>query len=97
MKFAPEHGRRSESLWSCNSLRLGRLALRALAPRSGESALDMGCGGGETALYPTRQSHQTAAVLAFAKIGESMLGRMGRSDLPDVVNAMRHSSAATAP
>jgi len=29
---------------------LGRQALAALAPRSGESILDIGCGGGDTAL-----------------------------------------------
>ena len=29
---------------------LGRRALAALAPRPGESVLDIGCGGGETAL-----------------------------------------------
>src|SRR5512135_3278196 len=29
---------------------LGRRALKALAPRPGESILDIGCGGGETAL-----------------------------------------------
>ena len=55
---------------------LGRLALKALAPRPGESALDIGCGGGETALDLARAVAPdgtvvgidlSAAVLAFAK------------------------------
>ena len=33
---------------------LGRHALAALAPRPGESVLDIGCGGGETALSLAR-------------------------------------------
>src|SRR5262249_957 len=54
---------------------LGRHALRALAPRPGESALDIGCGGGETALDLARAVAPdgmvvgidlSAAVLAFA-------------------------------
>ena len=39
---------------------LGRHALAALAPRPGESVLDIGCGGGETALDLPRQSRRTA-------------------------------------
>jgi SAM-dependent methyltransferase len=55
---------------------LGRLALKALAPRPGESALDIGCGGGETALDLARAVAPdgivvgidlSVAVLAFAK------------------------------
>ena len=55
---------------------LGRRALAALAPRPGESVLDIGCGGGETALNLARAVapdgtvvgvDQSAAVLAFAQ------------------------------
>lgn len=55
---------------------LGRHALAALAPRPGESVLDIGCGGGETALDLARAVapdgtvvgiDQSAAVLAFAR------------------------------
>ena len=55
---------------------LGRRALVALAPRSGESVLDIGCGGGETALDLARAVAPdgtvvgidlSAAVLAFAQ------------------------------
>jgi SAM-dependent methyltransferase len=55
---------------------LGRRALAALAPRPGESVLDIGCGGGETALDLARlvAPHGSvvgidlsAAVLAFAR------------------------------
>jgi SAM-dependent methyltransferase len=55
---------------------LGRRALAALAPRPGERILDIGCGGGETALDLARlvAPHGTvvgidlsAAVLAFAR------------------------------
>jgi ubiquinone/menaquinone biosynthesis C-methylase UbiE len=55
---------------------LGRRALAALAPRSGESVLDIGCGGGETALDLARAVAPdgkvvgvdlSAAVLAFAR------------------------------
>src|SRR4030081_2221071 len=55
---------------------LGRHALTALAPRAGESVLDIGCGGGETALDPARDVARagsgggfdlSAAVLAFAQ------------------------------
>src|ERR1044071_9117083 len=55
---------------------LGRHALAALAPRPGESVLDIGCGGGETALDLARAVAPdgtvvgidlSAAVLAFAQ------------------------------
>jgi SAM-dependent methyltransferase len=55
---------------------LGRRALAALAPRPGESVLDIGCGGGETALELVRLVAPdgevvgidvSAAVLAFAR------------------------------
>ena len=55
---------------------LGRRALAALAPRPGESVLDIGCGGGETALDLARKVAPdgtvvgidlSAAVLAFAQ------------------------------
>jgi SAM-dependent methyltransferase len=55
---------------------LGRHALTALAPRPGESVLDIGCGGGETALDLARAVEPggtvvgidlSAAVLAFAQ------------------------------
>jgi SAM-dependent methyltransferase len=55
---------------------LGRHALAALAPRPGESVLDIGCGGGETALELARAVAPdgrvvgidlSAAVLAFAR------------------------------
>src|SRR5215510_4480861 len=55
---------------------LGRRALVALAPRPGESVLDIGCGGGETALDLARSVAPdgrvvgidlSAAVLAFAR------------------------------
>jgi SAM-dependent methyltransferase len=55
---------------------LGRPALAALAPRPGESVLDIGCGGGETALDLARSVGPdgtvvgidlSAAVLAFAR------------------------------
>ena len=55
---------------------LGRRALAALAPRPGESVLDIGCGGGETALDLVRAVAPdgtvvgvdlSAAVLAFAR------------------------------
>lgn len=55
---------------------LGRHALEALAPRPGESVLDIGCGGGETALDLARAvapdgtvvgMDLSAAVLAFAR------------------------------
>src|SRR5881392_1635535 len=55
---------------------LGRRALAALAPRPGESVLDIGCGGGETALELARLVAPdgivvgvdlSAAVLAFAQ------------------------------
>src|SRR5215510_5661148 len=54
---------------------LGRRGLAALAPCAGESVLDIGCGGGETALELARAVapvgtvvgiDQSAAVLAFA-------------------------------
>jgi ubiquinone/menaquinone biosynthesis C-methylase UbiE len=55
---------------------LGRRGLAALAPHPGESVLDIGCGGGETALGLARAVapdgtivgiDQSAAVLAFAR------------------------------
>ena len=55
---------------------LGRHALAALAPRPGESVLDIGCGGGETALDLARAvapdgtivgGDLSSAVLAFAQ------------------------------
>jgi SAM-dependent methyltransferase len=55
---------------------LGRHALTALAPRPGENILDIGCGGGETALALAREVAPdgtvtgvdlSAAVLAFAE------------------------------
>jgi SAM-dependent methyltransferase len=55
---------------------LGRRALAALAPRPGENVLDIGCGGGETALELARAVAPdgtvvgvdlSAAVLAFAR------------------------------
>ena len=55
---------------------LGRRALQALAPNPGENILDIGCGGGETALDLARAVAPdgkvvgidlSAAVLAFAK------------------------------
>src|SRR5689334_8579890 len=55
---------------------LGRRALAALAPRPGESVLDIGCGGGDTALDLARAVAPdgtvvgidlSAAVLAFAQ------------------------------
>ena len=55
---------------------LGRRALAALAPRPGESVLDIGCGGGETALDLARAVAPdgtvvgvdlSTAVLAFAR------------------------------
>jgi SAM-dependent methyltransferase len=55
---------------------LGRRALAALAPRPGETVLDIGCGGGETALELARLVAPdgavtgvdlSAAVLAFAQ------------------------------
>ena len=57
---------------------LGRRALAALAPRPGECVLDIGCGGGETALELARAVAPdgavvgvdlSAAVLAFARRG----------------------------
>lgn len=56
---------------------LGRRALTALAPRPGESILDIGCGGGETALALAEAVAPdgavvgidlSAAVLAFARV-----------------------------
>jgi cyclopropane fatty-acyl-phospholipid synthase-like methyltransferase len=55
---------------------LGQRALEALTPRAGESVLDIGCGGGETALDLARAVAPdgtvvgvdlSAAVLAFAQ------------------------------
>src|SRR6202047_2559693 len=55
---------------------LGRRGLAALAPQPGESVLDIGCGGGETALDLVRAVapdgtvvgiNLSAAVLAFAQ------------------------------
>ena len=55
---------------------LGRRGLAALAPQPGESVLDIGCGGGETALDLARLVAPngtvvgvdlSAAVLAFAR------------------------------
>src|SRR5258707_7653038 len=55
---------------------LGRRSLAAVAPRPGESVLDIGCGGGETALSLARAVAPdgtvvgvdlSAAVLAFAR------------------------------
>src|SRR4051812_5461239 len=55
---------------------LGRPALAALAPRPGENVLDIGCGGGDTALELARAVAPhgsvvgidlSAAVLAFAR------------------------------
>src|SRR2546423_11527977 len=55
---------------------LGRRALAALAPRPGESVLDIGCGGGETAVELARLVAPegtvvgvdlSAAVLPFAQ------------------------------
>src|ERR1700757_2415173 len=55
---------------------LGQRALEALAPRPGESVLDIGCGGGETALELARAVAPdgtvlgidlSGAVLAFAR------------------------------
>src|ERR1700756_3099241 len=55
---------------------LGQRGLEALAPRPGESVLDIGCGGGETALELARAVapngtvvgvDRSAAVLAFAQ------------------------------
>jgi SAM-dependent methyltransferase len=56
---------------------LGRRALQALAPGPGENILDIGCGGGETALALSRAVapggkvagiDPSASVLAFAKV-----------------------------
>src|SRR5712675_3708876 len=64
---------------------LGRHALAALAPRSGESVLDIGCGGGETALNLARAVAPdgtvvgvdlSAAVLAFARRAAKGCGRV---------------------
>src|SRR3954452_3214887 len=43
---------------------LGRQALQALAPRPGENVLDIGCGGGESALDLARAVAPEATVLA---------------------------------
>jgi SAM-dependent methyltransferase len=64
---------------------LGRRALVALAPRPGESILDIGCGGGETALDLARAVAPegtivgidlSAAVLAFAQRAAEGCGRV---------------------
>lgn len=64
---------------------LGRRGLAALAPRSGESILDIGCGGGETALDLVRAVAPngnvvgidlSAAVLAFAQHAAHGYGRV---------------------
>src|ERR1700754_3695610 len=64
---------------------LGRRALAALAARPGESILDIGCGGGETALDLARLVAPdgtgvgvdlSAAVLAFAQRAATGCGRV---------------------
>jgi len=64
---------------------LGRRALAALAPRPGERVLDIGCGGGETALALGRAVAPdgtvvgidlSAAVLAFAQRAAEGCGRV---------------------
>src|SRR6201984_2230491 len=64
---------------------LGRRALAALAPHPGESVLDIGCGGGETALDLARAVAPdgtvvgvdlSAAVLAFAQRAAKGCGRV---------------------
>ena len=64
---------------------LGRRALAALAPHPGESVLDIGCGGGETALDRARAVAPdgtvvgvdlSAAVLAFASRAAKGCGRV---------------------
>src|SRR5437763_16919358 len=70
---------------------LGRRALAALAPHPGESVLDIGCGGGETALDLARAVAPdgtgvgvdlSAAVLAFAQraANECERGRFVQAD-----------------
>jgi len=67
---------------------LGRHALMALAPRPGESVLDIGCGGGETALELARTVAPdgavvgidlSAAVLAFAQLAAKDASECGSS------------------
>ncbi|MFT5508800.1 MAG: SAM-dependent methyltransferase [Hyphomicrobiaceae bacterium] len=64
---------------------LGRRAMAALAPRSGERALDIGCGGGETTLDLSRAVAPdgavvgvdlSAAVLAFAECAATSCERV---------------------
>src|ERR1700674_2823084 len=64
---------------------LGRRALAALAPRPGESVLDIGCGGGETALDLAQAVGPdgtvvgvdlSASVLAFAQRAAKGCGRV---------------------
>jgi SAM-dependent methyltransferase len=64
---------------------LGRRAMAALAPRPGECVLDIGCGGGETALELARAVAPdgtvvgvdlSAAVLAFARRAASGCARV---------------------
>src|SRR3954471_20446760 len=65
---------------------LGRRALAALAPRPGERVLDIGCGGGDTALGLARMGAPggtvvgidlSAAVLVFAQRAAEGTERVG--------------------
>src|ERR1700726_5105472 len=57
---------------------LGRHALAALAPHPGESVLDIGCGGGETALDLVRAVAPDGTVVGI-DLSAAVLGFAGRA------------------